>query len=151
MHIRRLVLLACAEQQQGRTDKAIDSVRRAVDAAQHERYIRPFLEHATAVFPLLRSIKASALNCYLSDLTSQTEEIASKSGISRPASLLEPLTDRERQVLQHLPSHRTVGQIARLMFLSANTVKTHQKNIYRKTGATSRDEAVTIARSYGLL
>jgi DNA-binding CsgD family transcriptional regulator len=35
--------------------------------------------------------------------------------------------------------------------LSTNTVKSHVKAIYRKTGATSRDDAVSIARSYGLL
>jgi LuxR family transcriptional regulator, maltose regulon positive regulatory protein len=53
--------------------------------------------------------------------------------------------------LQYLPSHRTTRQIAQLMFVSTNTVKTHQKNIYRKTGATSRDQAVTLARSHGLI
>ena len=150
-HIRRLLLMACAEEQQGRTDKAIDSVRRAVDAAQPEQYIRPFLEHATQIFPLLGRIGASSPSRYLSELTYQTELMAATTGISTHATVLEPLTERERQVLQYLPSHRTVRQIARLMVVSANTVKTHQKNVYRKIGATSRDEAVTIARSYGLI
>ena len=150
-HIRRLVLFACAEEQQGRTDKAIDSVRRAIDAAQPEHYVRPFLEHATQILPLLGNILASSPNRYLSELTNQTQQIAAKTGICRQGRVLEPLTERERQVLQYLPSHRTVRQIAKLMLVSANTVKTHQKNVYRKTGATSRDEAVTIARSYGLI
>ena len=141
----------CAEEQQGRTDKATDSVRRAVDAGQPEQYIRPFLEHATQIFPLLCSIGASSPNRYLSELINQTEQMAATTGISRQATMLEPLTERERQVLQYLPSHRTVRQIARLMLVSANTVKTHQKNLYRKIGATSRDEAVTIARSYRLI
>jgi LuxR family maltose regulon positive regulatory protein len=65
--------------------------------------------------------------------------------------MLEPLTDREREVLRYLPSHLNQQQIASALYVSLNTVKSHVKAIYRKTGAASRDDAVTIARSHGLL
>ncbi len=65
--------------------------------------------------------------------------------------MLEPLTERERQVLQHLPTHLNLRQIAIQMCVSTNTVKTHVKAIYRKTGAISRYDAVSIARGHGLL
>jgi DNA-binding CsgD family transcriptional regulator/tetratricopeptide (TPR) repeat protein len=150
-HIRRLILLACAEKQQGRTGKATEWTRRAVAAAEPEQYIRPFLEHTTQMFPLLCSMGTSSPDRYLARLIRQTEADASTTGMPADATVLEPLSERERQVLQYLPSHRTVSQIAGLMFLSTNTVKTHIKAIYRKTGASSRDEAVIIATSHGLV
>ena len=61
------------------------------------------------------------------------------------------LTAAEMRVLQFLPSHLTFPQIGEHLFLSANTVKTHALSIYRKLGATSRNEAVTRAQSLGLV
>jgi LuxR family maltose regulon positive regulatory protein len=54
-------------------------------------------------------------------------------------------------VLQVLPTHLTFRQIAERSFVSANTVKTQANAIYRKLGVRSRSEAVTRARSLGLL
>jgi LuxR family maltose regulon positive regulatory protein len=65
--------------------------------------------------------------------------------------MIEPLTDRERQVLGYLPSHLSTRQIAAAIYVSPNTVKTHMKAIYRKMGAASRSEAVAIAVGRGLL
>jgi LuxR family maltose regulon positive regulatory protein len=65
--------------------------------------------------------------------------------------MLESLTDREREVLGYLSSHLGMRQIASDMYVSANTVKTHVKAIYRKFGVMSRSEAVAIARTHGLL
>jgi DNA-binding CsgD family transcriptional regulator/tetratricopeptide (TPR) repeat protein len=149
--IRRLVLLACAEKQQGCAEKAVASLRRAVEAAEPEQYVRPFLELATQVFPLLETMGRASSNDFLLKLITQTEQAASPMLSCEAARVLEPLSAREWQVLQHLASHRTQRQIASLMFVSTNTVKTHVKSVYRKTGAASRDEAITIARSHGLI
>jgi DNA-binding CsgD family transcriptional regulator len=149
-HIRRLILFACAEKQQGRADTATCYMRRAIGLAQPEQYVRPFLEHAAQVLPLLSVMGASSRDTYLSNLISQTEPVASKATTSMDSTMLEPLSGREWEVLQHLTSHHTIRQIANLMFVSPNTVKTHVKSIYRKTGAISRDDAVTIARGHGL-
>jgi LuxR family maltose regulon positive regulatory protein len=61
------------------------------------------------------------------------------------------LTTAELRVLQYLPTHLTVGEIAERLFLSRNTVKTHTITIYRKLGTTSRSGAVDIARTAGLI
>jgi len=61
------------------------------------------------------------------------------------------ITAAEMRVLQFLPSHLTFPQIGEHVFLSGTTVKTHALAIYRKLGATSRDEAVTRARLLGLV
>jgi DNA-binding CsgD family transcriptional regulator len=150
-HIRRLILSACAESQQGHTDSAIEAIRTAVEVAQPELYIRPFLEYGTQILPLLCGLGSSASNRYLCSLVSDIEGTSSPATSSRVATVLEPLSEKERQVLQHLQSHRTQRQIASLMFVSINTVKTHVKAIYRKTGAISRDDAITIAHKHGLI
>lgn len=61
------------------------------------------------------------------------------------------LTSAELRVLQFLPSHRQLPQIAEQLVVSANTVKSQVTAIYRKLGVSSRDEAVSRARELGLL
>jgi LuxR family maltose regulon positive regulatory protein len=61
------------------------------------------------------------------------------------------LTDRERDILQELKSLRTVEEIGHDVLLSANTVKTHMRNIYRKLDVTSRRQAVAKAEEIGLI
>jgi ATP/maltotriose-dependent transcriptional regulator MalT len=73
------------------------------------------------------------------------------SAAANPRGYLEPLTEREKQVLGYLPTHLSQRQIAVAMYLSLHTVKSHTKAIYRKIDANSRAEAVTIARTHGLL
>lgn len=64
---------------------------------------------------------------------------------------LEPLTSAEVRVLEFLPTNLSLAEIARRLFVSRNTVKTHAAAIYRKFGASSRGEAVDLAREAGLL
>ena len=68
-----------------------------------------------------------------------------------PAVLVQPLTDREREVLGHLDALLPTRQIAAEMFVSVNTVKTHVRAILRKLSAKRRHEAVRRARELGLL
>jgi LuxR family maltose regulon positive regulatory protein len=63
----------------------------------------------------------------------------------------EPLTQSETRVLRYLPTHMGAPEIAAELFLSANTVKTHLRHLYRKLGVHSRREAVQRARTIGLL
>ena len=61
------------------------------------------------------------------------------------------LTERELEVLGLLEGPQSLSEIARELYLSPNTVKTHTRAIYRKLGATSRPEAVRIARGRQLV
>ena len=60
--------------------------------------------------------------------------------------LPEPLTDREVEVLQHLPTMMSNLDIAQALHLSVNTVKTHLKSVYRKVGVGGRRDAVLRGR-----
>jgi len=61
------------------------------------------------------------------------------------------LSDRELAVLRLMPSTSSLREIAGVLYLSQNTVKTHTRSIYRKLGATNRGEAVVRGRELGLL
>src|SRR3954447_2743334 len=61
------------------------------------------------------------------------------------------LTTAELRVLELLPTHLTIPEIGRRLYVSRNTVKTHTAAIYRKLGASSRHNAVGIAVEVGLL
>jgi LuxR family maltose regulon positive regulatory protein len=65
-------------------------------------------------------------------------------------ALVEPLTEREREVLRFLASRLTVREIADELYLSINTLKFHLKAIYRKLGVNSRAEATEVARRMSL-
>lgn len=76
--------------------------------------------------------------------TDADTEIVSASGV-------KDLTPAELRVLQFLPSHLSLPQIAAQVFVSPNTVKTQAQGVYRKLGVSSRREAVEHARAAGLL
>ena len=65
--------------------------------------------------------------------------------------VLEPLTDREREVLRHVSVMLNTAEIASEMFISINTVKSHLKSIHRKLGASHRFEAVRRAKQLELI
>jgi LuxR family maltose regulon positive regulatory protein len=65
--------------------------------------------------------------------------------------LIEPLSDRELEVLRMLTSELSGPEIARELMVSLNTLRTHTKHIYGKLGVNSRREAVYRARELDLI
>ena len=78
-------------------------------------------------------------------------EVLERSPTQDDAVTAVSLTPAEWGILHDLPTHRTVADIAALHEVSANTVKSHLKSIYRKLSVRSRQEAVEHARARGLL
>ncbi len=72
-------------------------------------------------------------------------------GLLAPARRHEPLTKREREVLQLVSGMLNTAEVASGMYISVNTVKTHLKSIYRKLAADHRAEAVRRARQLQLI
>lgn len=70
---------------------------------------------------------------------------------ARAVSQSATLTTRETEVLRHLAQGQTLGEVARDLALSINTVKTHVKNVYARLDVTTRVGAVDAARRMGLL
>jgi LuxR family maltose regulon positive regulatory protein len=68
-----------------------------------------------------------------------------------PAPLVEPLTNRELDIVELLADRLQSKEIAEKLFISAHTVNAHLKRIYRKLDVTSRREAVARAVQAGLI
>jgi LuxR family transcriptional regulator, maltose regulon positive regulatory protein len=85
----------------------------------------------------------------LTELTARTEGVlAARNGAARaiPRRLAEPLSEREQEILRWLSSELSLREIARELFVSYYTVKTHTRHIYRKLGVSTREQAVRYAR-----
>jgi LuxR family maltose regulon positive regulatory protein len=67
------------------------------------------------------------------------------------SDLIEPLSEREIEVLQLIAEGLTNREIAARLYLSVNTVKVHSRNIYGKLGAHNRTEAAARAQALGIL
>ena len=65
--------------------------------------------------------------------------------------MIDPLCGRELEVLRLLPTHLTGPEIARELYISRNTVRSHIGHIYDKLDVHSRTEAVQRAQELGLL
>ena len=63
----------------------------------------------------------------------------------------EQLTQKELEVLRLLATRLSRREIGEQLYVSLNTVKTHQRRVYRKLGVEDRDAAVTRARELGLV
>jgi LuxR family maltose regulon positive regulatory protein len=79
------------------------------------------------------------------------DEQRAESVQARQDGLIEPLTDRELTILRLLPAPTPQRELASVLFVSPNTLRTHLRAIYRKLGAESRDDAVIRARERGLI
>ena len=79
------------------------------------------------------------------------DEQRAESVQARQDGLIEPLTDRELAILRLLPAPTPQRELASVLFVSPNTLRTHLRAIYRKLGAESRDDAVIRARERGLI
>jgi LuxR family maltose regulon positive regulatory protein len=151
VQVERLALLARAQLQLGNRRRADDSLRRAIDLSRPERYITRLIEQARELIPLLVEVAGRVPDLYLADVLAHAKRLGAADVPRTPASTLEPLTDRERQILTYLTGHLTQHEIACGMYVSVNTLKTHISRVYRKLGATSRSEAVALARAHGLV
>jgi ATP/maltotriose-dependent transcriptional regulator MalT len=84
------------------------------------------------------------------DDTANTADTAHTAAGPVPRSL-RPLTDRELEVLQCLPTRLSTVEIGARLSISQNTVKTHLRSIYQKLGARSRNEAILNAANRHLI
>ncbi len=108
------------------------------DAAAHwVEQARTVLRHCPDLGPVLHAWQA-------------TEQRPRHPALGREG-VVDPLTEREQAILRLLPGPMSQRELATSLFVTANTLKTHLRAIYRKLGAESRGDAVARARSLGLI
>jgi LuxR family maltose regulon positive regulatory protein len=148
--IELLILRALELARRGGLAGALTSLDRALTLAQPEARIRLFVDEGTALAALLgQATRRGIAPSYLGEIRSGFE--GSAPSVAARAGLIEPLSERELDVLRLLSSELDGPDIARQLFVSVNTVRTHTRNIYAKLGVTSRRAAVRRADELGLL
>ena len=157
-----LVLQALVCQLQGDTSAALEPLARALEAAEPQGYMRLFLDEGPPIADLLRAAAQEGISeSYVEQLLSAYGEAAPDLEVgggsamppagARPLSLVEPLSERELEVLRLLGTEMSGPEIADALYVSLNTLRTHTKNIYGKLGANSRRSALRRAEELGLL
>jgi LuxR family maltose regulon positive regulatory protein len=148
--IKILTLTAIAHHQLGHPLQALDALSEALIHAKRGGYKRTFLNSGPHIVHLLRQTLTQGIAVdYVKQLLT-----AFGSDTSHPAERqvrVELLSDRELQVLRLLRTHLTSAEIAQELYISANTVRFHTKNIYSKLNVHSRSEAIQRAQELGLL
>jgi LuxR family maltose regulon positive regulatory protein len=161
--IEILTLQALAHQRQGDAAQALTPLEHALSLAEPEGYVRIFLDKGEAMGELLQQAAARGIAMdyvaeLLAALGSETKderrmtELPPSSSVIRPSSsLVEPLSERELEVLRLLTTHLSSTEMAEELVLSVNTVRSHIKNIYGKLNVHRRMDAIQRARELGLL
>jgi LuxR family maltose regulon positive regulatory protein len=127
-----------------------------VTLAQPEGYVRLFADEGPSMAGLLKKLpKDRPAAGYVRRLLAATARTASTASTEqrtgRQAALVEPLSDRELDVLRLLGTDLDGPDIARALSVSLNTMRTHTRNVYAKLGVTSRRAAVRQAQHLNLL
>lgn len=132
--VAMLITAAVLRRQAGNHDGAHELCEAAVAVASGENIRLPFGPRETAVRKLLYE--------HVHYGTQFEDFIGRCLAADTSGSRVDQLSEREKDVFQQLQTARTLPEIAGELHLSINTVKTHQRAIYRKLGVTSRREAV---------
>ncbi|MCK0172981.1 LuxR C-terminal-related transcriptional regulator [Mycolicibacterium sp. F2034L] len=137
------VTLALLDWQSGDEDSAHRRLERGLALAAPEEVRLPFVDNCdrACVELLARHTVCTSYVAFLNDCRVECEAAAARHSPARG----ESLTAREREVLAYLRTSMTTAEIAASISVSVNTLKTHQRAIYRKLGAANRREAIRIA------
>jgi LuxR family maltose regulon positive regulatory protein len=149
--IEILVLQSVALKKQGRSDEAFEVLEQTLALAEPGGWFYPFVESGPPMADLLkRAMKQGTHGDYAREILATFGARASRP-VTDAGQLVEPLTNREEEILELLDLRLRDKEIATRLCVSTETVKSHLRNLYQKLGVRNRREAVTKARSLGLL
>jgi LuxR family maltose regulon positive regulatory protein len=148
------LLAATCELTEGRTGPARKALDHSLRLAAAEQLRRPVIEAPPRLRHFLRQDRnLVAQHAWLGATVTGVSDtrIVGASPIEPASPLVDLLTDKEMEVLRLLAALCSTEEVARTMFVSVNTVKTHVRGILRKLGASRRNEAIRRARELGLI
>ena len=154
--IEILILQAVAQETQGNTAVALRTLEQALNLTEPEGFFQIFIDEGIAVATLLQKMQDIELgekikryvNKLLAALKANQQAVPAS---ATPQPLIEPLSQRELEVLQLIAEGLSNREISERLFLALNTVKGHNQRIFGKLQVQRRTEAVARARELGLL
>jgi LuxR family maltose regulon positive regulatory protein len=159
-----VVLQALAYHGKGQSEKAMEVLEQAVAMGMPGGWIRPFVELGPPMADLLKRLtKQDVAVGYIKKILGAFDDQGHGAAPDVPGGrraagplhtsegLIEPLTNREEEILELLGERLRDKEIADKLFISASTVKSHVKHVYEKLHVSSRREAVARATAWGIL
>lgn len=149
-------VLAGAYERMGDTDRANDAIETAIRLATSERYVRSILDAGGDVETPIRSVlRRGTLSpverAFALDLVRASSRSDGVLPNRETMPMVEPLTERQFQILQLLAAGRSNREIAAELFVAEGTVKAHVHQLYGKLMARNRIEAIANAHHLGLV
>ena len=157
--LKVMVLQAVALHAHGEKDKAVQLLGEALALAEPGGFIRIFVDEGAPMAQLLSEAAAHGMMPdYVGKLLAafeaeRADRAKTNRAIHRPPAqpLIEPLSQRELEVLQLIAQGLSNREISERLFLALDTVKGHNRSIFDKLQVQRRTEAVARARELGLL
>jgi LuxR family maltose regulon positive regulatory protein len=145
------ILQALTQQAKGRGKEALILLEKAIQLAAPEGYRRAFLDEGQPVMELLPKIRVTSQD-FVDQLLKDAE---AEPGLRLPFALsqplVEPLSERELEILKLVAEGLSNREIAERLIISVGTVKSHVHNIYGKLEVRGRTQAIARAREIGLI
>lgn len=155
--IEVLLLQTISMYKGGKIDQAMTAFEKAISLAEPCGFIQIFVDEGPLIAQLLYKAMALGVNQdYISRLLAafpghELDHTGTLHQEMFSAEMIEPLTDREIEVLSFIAEGLTNQEIASRLFISLNTVKVHARNIFQKLGTSNRTEAAVKAKALGIL
>jgi LuxR family maltose regulon positive regulatory protein len=145
------LLDAIARDALGDARAAVNALERALDQAELDGVLTVFLLHPAPDLLKRHARQRTAHAALIADILSLLagRKLAPPPGGLQPP--LEALSDSEIRVLRYLPTNLSAPEIAKELYVSLNTVKTHMRHMYAKLGTHTRADTVGCARALGML
>jgi LuxR family maltose regulon positive regulatory protein len=154
--IEILVVQALAFQAQGNVSQALASLERALALAEPEGYVRIFVDEGEPIRSLIEKQSRGQDKTFLCYVDKLLAAFARPTAVPQPKTnnlqsiIIEPLSERELEVLRLLGTELSGPEIAHELVVSLNTLRTHTKNIFNKLGVNNRRAAVRRAEELNL-
>ena len=134
-----------------RTSLTVDEASKMLEKLAQKGHLKLQVEDGVMAYTLRKRDRHETLGKVSAPLEAESESNGAPRRLGARKQLDDPLSERELEVLKHLASGRTNSEIARDLFVSVGTVKSHTGNIYRKLDAKNRAEALARARELKVL
>jgi LuxR family maltose regulon positive regulatory protein len=145
--VRVMLQLAWVSSVEGSAGESQRHLSEAMELGEQHSLVEMFVQSGPVVIQLVAALRG-VRPAFREAILRRSRESNSP---SRGNELIDPLTDRELEILSYLPSRATNSDMAERCYVSVNTIKTHMAHIYRKLDVVNRNGAIHRAQEIGLL